>query len=802
MAPIPVRFTYRTGLAADLFGNARLVGSWDGAGRPVDVGWASVPMASTTGEDGCPCFEASVAFDPAAAGRAFRWGVLLDGPGGADRWGIAAEPDREDDRDLHRVFTLRPEGQHPGGQHEVYHLTQCRRLGANKAGAGIRFAVWAPNARAVEVVFADPARGYVADDGAGVVDAMPIPPENRSPDGVWSIGPADDPARLGSFAALIGRPYMYRITRDDGSVAYRTDIFSRLQFGAGDVNPAQGAWSGSRGTLDGTASCSVVVDPDVVLRDAGPHAVEVSAAAFWDGEHDPARPVPTRVEDLVIYELHVGALNPGRADAGDLEDAMALIPHLVDLGVNAVELLPISEFRDEANWGYATSHFFAVETSAGGRDALKRFVRECHRYGIAVLLDVVYNHYHHHAERAQWAYDSAAPENNAWYWYEGRPADYDHPEGGYIDNMSTAWAPRFHEEVVRQLFIGSAAELVLDFHVDGFRVDQTTSIHSYAVLHADGRPADRARVFGAKFLRQWTRTLRLIRPDVLLTAEDHSSWEDVTKPVEDGGLGFDAAWYADFYHHLVGDGGKGVDYAKLLRTAGLGDNRPLAMGAFAGALRHSRFRKIVYNESHDEAGNAAGSSRTILAAVGDAPLVGETRRWAEARCRVAAGLTVLSAGTPMFFMGEEVGAAKPYRYHDFTRHKEDIVGGRNGDGRALFEFYRDLVRLRRGRAALSSRDIDVLHVHDANRVLAFLRRHGRDVVLVIASLNDRPFDHGYTVGNERLPNGDWTELFDSDAARYGGWGLRAGIGAPSSSNGALTTVLPASGFVVLALGRD
>ncbi|HSK42131.1 MAG TPA: alpha-amylase family glycosyl hydrolase, partial [Arenibaculum sp.] len=584
MAAIPVRFTYFTGIDADLFANARLSGSWDGDGRRSDA-WSSVAMAARIAEDGCPCFEATVGFEPAGIGRDFRWGVVLDGPGGADSWGIAAEVDQPDSRDRHRDFVLGPDG-----QHETYALTQCRRLGANRVrmddGAGepgIRFAIWAPNAMAVEVVFADPARGYVADDGSGSA-ASPAPVAMTKGAGdVWTAGPSDA-AALEDFTAHVGRPYMYRVTKDDGSVAWRTDLFARLQFGAGATNPAKEPWSGDRMDLDGTVSCSVVVDPDAVLDAAGPQASRIPEAEFWKDEYDAARPLPARIEDLVIYELHVGALNPARADAGDLDDAIAFVPHLVELGVNAVELLPISEFRGDVSWGYATSHFAAIETSAGGRDALKRFVRECHRHGIAVLLDVVYNHYHQEAERAQWAYDSNAPERNVWYWYEGRPEDYHRPDGGYVDNGSTGWAPRFHEEMVRQLFISSAAAFVVEFHVDGFRVDQTTSIHSYAVLNADGRPADRARIFGAKFLRQWSRTLKLIRPDVLLTAEDHSGWPDVTKPVREGGLGFDAAWYADFYHHLVGDGERGSGYAKLLRTAARADNRPLRMGYFAGAL--------------------------------------------------------------------------------------------------------------------------------------------------------------------------------------------------------------------------
>ena len=270
--------------------------------------------------------------------------------------------------------------------------------------------------------------------------------------------------------------------------------------------------------------------------------------------------------------------------------------------------MPTSEFEGWTSWGYGTSHYLAIEYAGGGRDQFKHFVRECHRRGIAVLLDVVYNHYTHDGERAQWAYDSTTPENNIYYWYEGRASDYPNANppghGGYIDNMSTGYAPRYWEEIVRKLFISSAAMLVSEFHLDGFRVDQTTSIHSYAVLHANGAAATTARIFGGKFLREWTRTLRLLRPNVFLIAEDHSGWAAVTQSGEQGGLGFDATWYADFYHHLIGDAQNDSSRARLLKFAGYGDNRELRMSWFAGALTESATAKVVYHESHDEAGNS------------------------------------------------------------------------------------------------------------------------------------------------------------------------------------------------------
>jgi len=425
-------------------------------------------------------------------------------------------------------------------------------------------------------------------------------------------------------------------------------------------------------------------------------------------------------------------------------------------------------------------------------------VRECHRRGIAVILDVVYNHYNPDGERAEWAYDSDDPERNIYYWYQGSPADYAEPTGGYLDNDSTGWAPRFSEQRVRQMFISSALAQALEFHVDGFRVDQTTSIHSYNRLHADGRPVDAGNACGVKFLRELTRTLRLVKPHVFLIAEDHSGWQAVTAPTDQGGLGFDAIWYAEFYHNLSGDTGHGLDCANLLSTAAIPDDRALAMGVFAGKLAQTNYSTVVYPESHDEAGNSTWgdghhSGRTPSIAVGYAPLVGDTRRYAEARTRFSAGMALLSAGTPMFFMGEECGDTELYRYDDFLQHRIDFQAAAAGEGRYLFTFFRGLITLRRTIPALRSGTIDILHTHDDNRVLAFTRNYGRDHVLVMASLNDQPFSSGYAI--DAVADGMWREVFNSDAALYGGWNDGNGGADLPSSSGRFTAVLPRAGFV-------
>ena len=817
-----IRFIFHTGLRRPLSPSARLTGSWDQAGRPSE-NWTSVAMSPTRDDAGCPAFEAVVDFPDDVIGTTFRWGVILDGPGGREQWGIPTEVQRYDSREQTRSFALRP-----GSSTEEYFLTNLRRLGANKfypPGAsqpGIRFALWAPNARAVELVFLDPRVGYVADqpdaarNGAGAISTPgQFPLRNEANSGVWSIDSTSHPA-LGSFAERDhGPPYMWKVTRDDGSVVYRTDLYSRCQVGRGKIDPRGAAYSGLPDDLDGTKSGSVVIDPERVCRlfdEPYPQQQWQTADEFWADEFNPARPVPTAIEDLVIYELHVPGLGFGRPDPGKLGDAIALLDHLAQLGVTAVELLPMAEAEGWASWGYGTSHYHAVEYVSGGRDQFKHFVKACHQRGLAVILDVVYNHYTLDSERAQWAFDSPDPTRNIYYWYEGRPEDYPRfqaavsPErrndGGYVSNESSGWAPRFWEEQVRRLFISSAVALAEEFHVDGFRVDQTTSIHAYPHLVADGRPAESARSFGIKFLREWCRTVRLVKPQAMLFAEDHSQWPAVVESTDSGGLGFDAVWYADFYHHLAGDTGRGANYANLLREAAQGDGRPLALDQFAGALARTSRSTVVYHESHDEAGNSRGSGwesgRTIVVAVNRAPLFGETRRYAEARSRVIATLNLLSAGVPMFFMGEEVGFERPYRYNDFLDNREDFLELRRTHGDRLYSYYQDLLRKRREVEALRGGGIEVIYTHASNRVLAFRRWRNGAECLVVTSLADQPFADGYDLESNLLPDRPWREILNSDAASYGGWNIGNFGTTINSRAGRMRLRLPASGAIVFA----
>ncbi|MBK8211440.1 MAG: alpha amylase C-terminal domain-containing protein [Rhodospirillales bacterium] len=794
-----VTFEFITGLRRAIFRNARLLGSWDANGRLSDT-WTESPMTEAIGEDGCPIFRGSVDLDLADSNREFRWGVVLDGPQGNNFWGVPTETQDIKSAERHRQFRLNADAD---AALQRYYFTYNRYLGANRllaaenATSKLRFAVWAPNAKQVEVIFGTSDNGYIDNAGAGVDPTRPVVSLTKGLSGIWEGTP---PGNFDDFKSV---PYMYRIKTAQGETKYRTDIFSRSQIGKGATNPRGAAYAGAPDDLDGSVSCSVVIDPDVVRSTfestrPGEHPPLIPAEEFWSTEFELGLPVPSRVEDLVVYELHVNSLGFGRADSGNLADAIVFLDHLVDLGINTVELMPMAEFSGSAGWGYGDTHHFCIESSAGGRDKYRHFVRACHQRGIAVIQDVVYNHYDNEAERAQWQYDSTDPQQNIFYWYEGEPGDYQFPDGGYLDNGSSGATPRLWEEIVRQQFISSAAFLIEEMHVDGLRVDLTQAIHRDNQLHADGTSIGSANIFGQKLLREWSRTLHMIKPTVMLVAEDHTGWDAVTKLPAQGGLGFDATWQLAFYHNLIGDSDMAGGRARVLKQAGFGGNGPLSMDVLSGSMYDTQYRRVVFHESHDEAGNALGTARTMVVAVNGAPIIGATRAAAEARSRVCFGLSLLSAGTPMFFMGEEIGAQQLYDVFNFKEHREDIIGERGGNGRLMFRFYQDVITLSKRLRSIRSHNIDILHQSNQARVIAFKRWSADEQVIIIASFNNSAFSNGYLIQKDFLaiPDANWKETFNSDASIYGGSNVgNFGAIVPSAHKG-LYVVVPANGFLV------
>lgn len=346
-----------------------------------------------------------------------------------------------------------------------------------------------------------------------------------------------------------------------------------------------------------------------------------------------------RLQELIIYEVHVGTFSP----AGTFRGVTEQLDELVSLGITAVELMPVAQFPGTRNWGYDSVYPFAVQNSYGGPRGLKEFVNACHKKGLCVILDVVYNH--------------LGPEGN----YLSDFGPY------FTEKYKTPWGPAINFDgpwcdEVRRFFLENALYWITEFHVDGLRVD---AIHG--IIDSSARP----------FLRELTswvhRRGRMLGRMVHVIAESDLNDPRVVRPKELGGLGFDAQWNDDFHHaiHSLLTGEKDGYYEDFGRLRHL--VRALQHG-FVYQGQYSRYRKrrhgdtsrdigprrmVVFSQNHDQVGNRAlGERLSVLL-----DLEG---------LKLAAALVLLSPFVPLLFMGEEYGETTPFLY--FTSHGDpDLV---------------------------------------------------------------------------------------------------------------------------------
>ncbi len=355
------------------------------------------------------------------------------------------------------------------------------------------------------------------------------------------------------------------------------------------------------------------------------------------------------LERLAVYELHVGTFSR----EGTFDGVAARLAALSRLGVTAIELLPVSEFPGRRNWGYDGVYPFAVHHLYGGIAGLQRLSDACHGHGLALLLDVVYNH--------------VGPEGN----HLGRFGPY------FTDRYRTPWGPALNfdgagSDEVRRFFRESATWLADVAHLDGFRVD---AVH--AVIDPTAEP----------FFAELTRAVHAVgartgRPRWLI-AESALNDPRVVWPEEKGGLGFDAMWNDDFHHALhVALTGERSGYFRDFD--GVGDLRRVLVDGFALAGRYSAFRGrrhgrpaghipatrfVVYAQNHDQVGNRPFGDRLT----GRVPFEAE---------KLAAGVVVLAPFLPLLFMGSEYGEVAPFQYftdHQGARLARAVRHGRRAD---------------------------------------------------------------------------------------------------------------------------
>lgn len=494
---------------------------------------------------------------------------------------------------------------------------------------------------------------------------------------------------------------------------------------------------------------------------------------------------PPRFNDLIIYQFHTGTFagsDDRRADCrGTFLDAAAKVEHLVRLGVNAIEPLPITEAAGKVSIGYNGSDYFSPEMGytvpkdqldpfvktigdllankgakrleksdlVGGAAQLKAMIDVFHLYGIAVIFDVVYNHAGGFAgdEDGLFFFDLQEPPNK-----DGK----DNNKSLFFTDQGIAGglAFAFHNQDVRQFLIDNARFLFDEYRIDGLRFDLVNEIDNHG---------------GAGFCHDLTNTLRYIAPQAPLIAE---YWNDNRARViqlAPGGLGFDAAWNDRLRNEVWG----------VISAAAGGGSALVGLGGLAGALdtRANQFpdfwRAVTYIENHDEQ-EEGRQPRTPTRADSSNP-----RSWfARSRSRVANAVLLTAPGIPLIFMGQEFLEDK--QWNENGRDHLIFFDGldpRTGQ-QVMQDFYRfmqELVGLRRKQPALRSEQSRVTLARDLDRVLVmhrWIEGFGRDVVVVV-SLNEKTFNEpNYQLG---FPSrGRWEEVFNSDA--YDDIGRRSPLG--------------------------
>jgi maltooligosyltrehalose trehalohydrolase len=355
---------------------------------------------------------------------------------------------------------------------------------------------------------------------------------------------------------------------------------------------------------------------------------------------------PPPLSSAIIYELHIGTFSP----EGTFDGAAKRLDHLVNLGITHVEIMPVAEFSGERGWGYDGVDLYAPHHAYGGPEGLKRLVDACHKRGLAVILDVVYNH--------------LGPAGN----YLGRFGRY------FTDRYVTPWGETVNldgpwSDEVRRFFVDNALMWFRDYHMDGLRIDAVHAIIDASAIH---------------FLEQLTTEVKALESHLgrhlALIAESDLNDPRVVRTREVGGYGINAQWNEDFHHALHAiltgeqegyyhDFGRLADLAKVLTQGLVYDGaystyRRRSHGRPARGLSGHRFVGCLQN--HDQVGNRAAGERT-------------SHLLSQGRLKIGAALVLTSPFVPMLFQGEEWGALSPFLY--FTDHQDPELGEAVRQGR-------------------------------------------------------------------------------------------------------------------------
>jgi 1,4-alpha-glucan branching enzyme len=446
---------------------------------------------------------------------------------------------------------------------------------------------------------------------------------------------------------------------------------------------------------------------------------------------------PPSKEELVIYELHVGTFEEGARDGvGTFQGVIDKMPYLHHLGINAIELMPIKEFPGKRSWGYNPAFPFAVASAYGGRKALKALVAAAHHYQIAVIVDVVYNHFGPE-ELDLWRFDG---------WHEPTFG------GIYFFNdwrAETPWAhtrPDYGRPEVRQFLRDNALMWLEELNVDGLRWDATSFIRN--VRGGDGDP-DADIPEGWHLMRWVNDEVHTRHASKFTIAEDMQGNSWITKPTSHGGAGFDVQWDANFVHTL-----------RQAIIPAHDDVRDMEAVGHAIAFRYNddAFDRVLYTESHDEVAN--GKARVPE----DIAPENASSHFAKKRSALGAALVFTAPGIPMIFQGQE------FLEDGWFDDRSPLDWEKAYLNAGMVYLYRDLARLRRNwygtTRGLMGHHVNISHINDDDKLIAFHRwqRGGEgDDVLVIANFANILHDD-YIIG---FPHpGHWHVRFNSDWRKY------------------------------------
>jgi len=442
--------------------------------------------------------------------------------------------------------------------------------------------------------------------------------------------------------------------------------------------------------------------------------------------------------ELVIYEMHIGTFNVQKeGQPGTFRSSIEKLPYLQGLGINAVEVMPIAEFPGDFSWGYNPCHPFAIKSIYGGPDGFKQFVKAAHEHGIAVIVDVVYNHFGP-SDLDMWQFDGwSENEKGGIYFYNDR-------------RSKTPWGetrPDYGREEVRQYLRDNALMWFEECHVDGLRWDSIPYIRNISGRDED-TPDDLPEGWS---LMQWiNREIQQRYPGKISIGEGMHNNAWVTKDVGAGGAGFNAQWSGEFVN--------AVRHAIIAR-----DDASRDLGAVSKAIEcrydGDAFRRVIFTESHDEVAN--GRSR-----VPEEIWPGNVDSWfSKKRSTLGGALALTAPGIPMLFQGQEL--LEDHWFQD----KAPMEWSRVDDEYGILAMYRKMIGLRRNLSGvtrgLCGQNLHLYHFNDEAKIIAFHRwdKQGpADSVIVVANMRNQSRD-GYLVGFPRV--GWWKTRLNTDSHQYG-----------------------------------